>query len=355
MMFFKAIRIGSELNLHRCITKMPHSKQDCYERTRLYFLVYIVDHHSSLTHGRPPMTRELPSSNAPRTLLQGRFSTVKDLSLVSQMELWSTSSRVFDVFGADIEGILDPLKSMELRRLANAFEEWHAEWLEILTVRDMTERFYQLSQYMCTLYYSSAKLYLFSHAFRGPAQRDLTPPVAITSGLDDIAQRAVEEAFSIIRSVLASPESNRSTPGDLPCYFTTVTAFASVVLLRASSQTQSHYVADRKEVLQTLHQLIDFVQGRLFGPDISIHPLLGIANSLKVAVDSISEANPNSIAGNGINQAIEFSSLDFDLFGQDLFGFGFADNHSPMDWLSFPSPVGPNRVHSRIFEGYEKI
>ncbi|KAK0509191.1 hypothetical protein JMJ35_008562 [Cladonia borealis] len=92
-----AARIAGELNLHRCITKMPHTKKICYDRSRLHFLVYICDHHCSLSHGRPPMTREIKAVKSLRAL---KFSTAADLDLISQVELWSISTQVFDSFGA---------------------------------------------------------------------------------------------------------------------------------------------------------------------------------------------------------------------------------------------------------------
>lgn len=84
----EAVRMAAELNLHRCISKMPHTKRECYERTLLYFMVYICDHHCSLSHGRPPMTRDLRSLKSPRAPLQSEFSAPSDLKLISQVELW---------------------------------------------------------------------------------------------------------------------------------------------------------------------------------------------------------------------------------------------------------------------------
>lgn len=98
-----AVRISTELDLHRCITKMPHTKRECIERTRLYFLVYICDHQCALIHGRPPMMREFQSLKSPKVFLQSSLSTPDDLQLISLVELWSVSSRVFDLFGADVE------------------------------------------------------------------------------------------------------------------------------------------------------------------------------------------------------------------------------------------------------------
>ena len=101
-----AVRIATQINLHRCITKIPHAKKACYIRTRLYFLVYICDHHFSVAYGRPPMTREFDTLSPPRAFLDSEFANEADARIVSQLEIWSISSRVHDTFGVDTETMI---------------------------------------------------------------------------------------------------------------------------------------------------------------------------------------------------------------------------------------------------------
>src|ERR1700761_7737052 len=109
--------MAADLNLHRCITKMPHTKTQCYERTRLYFLVYMCDQHCSLIYGRPPITREYRSLNSPRTFLRSRLCTAEDVKLIGQVDFWSISSRVFDIFGADTEAPITKQRATALESL----------------------------------------------------------------------------------------------------------------------------------------------------------------------------------------------------------------------------------------------
>jgi hypothetical protein len=279
------------------------------------------------------MTRELRSLKAPRALLQGAFSTPSDLILISQMELWSISSRVFDIFGADIESSFVRNKSAELEQLSGAYDRWRQEWVQVLTLRDALDQF---AQHMFDLYYHSAKLYLFSHVFRGPTQRDAEAPVT-TNGMDSLAQCAIENALSIIRCV-SDGNINRVQLGNLPCYFGTVTAFASILLLRASGQAQSLYGVKKEEVFQCLHRLTESIQCSLVVTH-PVHPLLSIANSLEIAIGGQHQTGRDGVDCCGAEKPID-SSLDFELFGEDLFGLSFLDNHD--DWLAFPGPVGPD-------------
>jgi hypothetical protein len=49
------------------------------------------------------MMREIQSLKDAKVFLQSSLSTADDSRLISLVELWSVSSRVFDLFGADIE------------------------------------------------------------------------------------------------------------------------------------------------------------------------------------------------------------------------------------------------------------
>jgi hypothetical protein len=157
--------MANDLNLHRCITKMPHTKTKCYERTRLYFLVYICDHHCSLIYGKPSLTREFESLKTPKAFLGSEFCTPADAKLISQIELWSISSRVFDVFGADIEASITNERVAELESLNRSFDLCRAN---AIANKDSSGIF---SQQLFDLYIHCAKLYLFSHTFRGYSQR----------------------------------------------------------------------------------------------------------------------------------------------------------------------------------------
>lgn len=267
-----AVRIAGELNLHRCITKMPHTKEICYDRTRLHFLVYICDHHCSLSHGRPPMTREIKALKSPRALLDSKFSTAADLDLISQVELWSISTQVFDTFGAATDRTFVHSRLAELEHFSDAYEAWRCEWLEVLGTRLNLS---QTSKAVLDMYFHSARLYLSSHVFRGPAQYH-SQPHSTPKPMEGVASGAVQSALSIVQGM--SELSERRACPNLPFYFCTVTAFASVFLLRGP-----WHMSEKDRALQCLHCLTSL----LLGPPALIHhthPLSSIAKSLIPAI-----------------------------------------------------------------------
>ncbi|KIN08940.1 hypothetical protein OIDMADRAFT_153565 [Oidiodendron maius Zn] len=327
-----AVRIAAELNLHRCITKMPHNKMECYERTRLYFLVYICDHHCSLSHGRPPLTREFYSLKAPRAFLKGGCSTHHDLALISHVELCSITSRVFDTFGADIQSSSVGDKSAELGHLSSAYDRWRQEWIGVLTIRNVPNTF---ARHMFDLYYHSAKLYLFSHVFRGPAQQDDMESIT-TNGMDRVAQHAIENALSVIRCISDGNENQVWLVGNLPCYFGTVTAFAAVLLLRASWQAQYLLRVEKENIFKSLQRLTELIRESRIVIH-STHPLLSIANSLEIAIEDRHSSNCDNINGIESDNPID-SLIDFDIFIEDLFGPELLDNNN--ERLSLSGLIG---------------
>ncbi|KAF7530503.1 hypothetical protein PCG10_000003 [Penicillium crustosum] len=308
-----AVRISTELDLHRCITKMPHTKRACYDRTRLYWLVYLCDHHCSLIHGRPPLTRDFHSLRRPRDFLQSYYTNPSDLSLISQVELWSISSRVFDMFGADIECKATSQRSDKLEQLSDSYGGWLEEWLTMLSFTNASATF---SRRVFDLYFHSAKLYLFSHIFRGSSQDTKLPKAGAEggsdTGTDEFAHGAVRSALAIIKCIVDDDESS-SWLGKLPTYIGTMVAFACVCLVKVSVQ-QGPYDLQDEGIPGYLQRL---VQVLLLSPVVNhpTHPLLSIARSLETAA---------ALAGcvNGVNGQDSLASIDM----RDLdLDFGFFD------------------------------
>jgi Fungal specific transcription factor domain len=53
-----AVRIATELNLHRSFSKALKGEPGHVEAARLWYLLYVCDHHFSIAYGRPPVIHE---------------------------------------------------------------------------------------------------------------------------------------------------------------------------------------------------------------------------------------------------------------------------------------------------------
>ncbi|KAJ6114837.1 hypothetical protein N7486_000615 [Penicillium sp. IBT 16267x] len=98
-----AVRLASDINLHSGIYKVLKGDREGYLQARLYYLVYVCDHHFSIAYGRPPMSQEGFIIDSASRLLETKNATEEDARLISQVKEWSLLGQVFDSFGVDVD------------------------------------------------------------------------------------------------------------------------------------------------------------------------------------------------------------------------------------------------------------
>jgi hypothetical protein len=79
-----AVRIATEIQLHRSIFKALDGDRNHYLRTRLWYLVYVCDHHFSVAYGRPPMTRQCDAIRASLRFLDTEHAVEDDARLICE-------------------------------------------------------------------------------------------------------------------------------------------------------------------------------------------------------------------------------------------------------------------------------
>lgn len=255
------------------------------------------------------MTHEFGDSTIPRLLLQCKFSQCQqdDLSLVAQYELWSITTRVFDTFGADIERHSSAFVD-ELRHFESVYDTWLEDWMPVLSplthllTSASIDGSHHFAIYIVHISLLSAKLYLFPHVFRGPAQRQNEPPILAisTTELQHFAQKVVECASQIIQAVTHLAESGFPLQA-VPAHLGVMTAFASMILHR-TSQALHKYLAEvsrKLEIRHELRKLCDvlhkFLLSNSTGVDVSYPrtiPLVGRAHALET-LDTSGSPNEN--------------------------------------------------------------
>lgn len=267
------------------------------------------------------MTRPLRSLQNPRVLLQCEFSIPADLKLINQMELWMTSSRVLDTFGADVGSSFNEKRSAELGQLGDMYDKWRSEWMQRLMPVGGLD---QTSRQVFDLYYSSARLCLFTHVFRGSSKTQ-TEHAFAKQELAKYAGHAVESALSFIRCLI---DGNNALI--LPSYFSTITAFASVFLLGVCRRGQLSERVKADEVIQELHRLKQYLHSTLT-PTHQWHPLVAIAKGLENAI-------PNGQAANEMQSSAAMQP-SFNLNpAMNTFDFGPSPEHNH-SWMAFPCNI----------------
>lgn len=240
------------MNLHRGVSKSKHTcfektmpeKIACYVRTRTYLLVYVCDHHFSIAYGRAPMTREFTSLIAPSAYLEMEHAnTPDDFCLVAQVELWTILSRVFDTFGVNTDMAIPTEKMVDFRRFNIALESWRIDTNEKITSDADTKSI------DVTLHSYFAKLYLYTHAFRG-----VTITSAVPHDMEEFADSAVYTAQSLLRWLASSPDLQSHLRG-LPTYFATMVAASIVFLLKMAIKRPNNVRVDKDDTSSLLRQV----------------------------------------------------------------------------------------------------
>lgn len=249
-----AVRIATELQLHKSIFKAIQGDRQHYLRTRLYLLVYACDHHFSVAYGRPPMTRECEAVRNVRKFLECEHATEDDARLASQVLRWSICSNIFDTFGVDVDRPLSDAEVPELRRFSIALDSLRAEWADRFSPSAHVGNYPRKG---VGLQYHFAKLYLCSHAFRGAGLPLVKPRCHdVAMELDEIANAAFLAALAILRAVVSDPEIQTYLDG-LPTYFDTMIAFAAVFLLKVSTKYSALLQLDAREIRRLVGSLVE--------------------------------------------------------------------------------------------------
>lgn len=274
------------------------------------------------------MTTEFRSLKGPGAFLQSAFSSGADLNMISQVEFWSINRRIFHLFGSDIESSIVNERFIEIGRLNDALDKWHQDWCGMI-VEGNSGR----SQRLFDLYLHSAKLYLFSHVFRGPS---LAESPAGGSRSNDLSQHAADSALSILRGAV-DMDQGPTWLEQLPFYFGTMIAFACVCLIRTSLRENDIEDDRTNDILRYLHRLAQVLRQSQMA-DSSTHPLMNIARSLEAAVQERRRSTQHPPKDFNIDDAYDFA-FDFDLFANNPLNLSFPGAED--NWMFCPDQIAP--------------
>lgn len=260
------------------------------------------------------MTQEWRTLKEPTTFLHTRFSTHKDPGLISQVELWSITRNVFERFGADVESQLATKEPAELAKFTDTFDGWWHTWSGLLALGSQDT---DSSGNVQALYFHAAKLYLYSHIHRGSSSVEPIeqPEVA------DLHRRFRASALSVLREMVDRGTSLM----DLPSYFSTMLAFATVALVRSIREETTANHPEAQEIVRLLRRLTENLRAIKI-PEASSHPLVGVAKGMDQMAETLQIADHNFEIGADM-------TIDGDLFTEDIWNFDFTEFGG--NWMAF--------------------
>ncbi|KAM0568440.1 hypothetical protein D7B24_007291 [Verticillium nonalfalfae] len=224
-----AVRIATELNLHQFCAKALRDEPDHVEKARLWYFLYVCDHHFSIAYGRPPVIPEDVTISRHESFLQLPGIRQADFRLHSQVAIFVILSRAYHTFGPDRSRLVANDEFEALRRYESDMGHWRRMW-EPRLVPDPN-----ISQYPAKgvkLHYHFARLQIFSVCLRGltPTDQFLMSPER-RSFIDS----AISSASAALRLILNDPDMRRAVIG-VPLYLLTAMAYAAIFLMKVQSE-----------------------------------------------------------------------------------------------------------------------
>lgn len=230
------VRMATELNLHQAFFKAFHSpsppedREATLERARLWYLLYVLDHHFSIAYGRPPVTTEMQAIRETDVMLASPECTLSDRRVISQVALFRILSRAYDAFGLEAGRALgDDDETLIIHaRFLDDLRKYREHFRALLPMDEFVGGYSVIG---LDLHYHFCSMLLNSLALRG---RSMTSIGALPHRLRPLAFHAIESAHQILEIVLGEPDLRRALVG-VPLYLHAMIAFAVVFLIKMSA------------------------------------------------------------------------------------------------------------------------
>ncbi|KAI3396485.1 hypothetical protein diail_12105 [Diaporthe ilicicola] len=249
-----SIRMATELNLHHAFYEAfnddrnshgmtAEARKECLEKARLWYLLYVLDHQSSIAHGRPPMKSALRPIKDYELLLGSEDCTSSDTALLAQVTGLTILSRAFDHFGLEPKRIMAGSDDNVLNhlRFTEEVRAWKDRWHLVALAHDQDEggsshpahnAFYSRD---ITLQFLFSNLVLNSLVLRG---RPLDTLSELPVPLRPLALRAVDTGHAILQHFLDEPSYHDGIVG-MPLYMHSMIAFAVAFLTKLAHRWQA--------------------------------------------------------------------------------------------------------------------
>lgn len=228
------IRMATELNLHHAFYKafyapgLTETDRNSYiEKARVWYLLYVLDHHFSIAYGRPPVTAELLPIKEHTVFVNSSSTTPSDRRLISQVSLFVVMSKAYEIFGLEPDRVMnsDDASILTHMKFTEETRNWRDHWRNALSVDKFIGN-YPAKGVM--LHHGFSELVLNSLALRG---RQLENLEHLPLALRPLASRAIDAAHFILSFTMDEPAYRESLVG-IPLYLHSMIAFAAVFLIK---------------------------------------------------------------------------------------------------------------------------
>lgn len=256
------VRMATELNLHHAFYEAFHepsltaeTRKECLEKARLWYLLYVLDHMSSITFGRPACMSEMRPIRDLEMLLTSEYCSSADRALIAQVQGLVALARAFDFFGLEPKREMagDDASVLNHMRFTEDISSWSRRWLDNHNAEDFGLR--QGVQ----LHYHFSSLVLNSLVLRG---RPLDKISQLPGTLRPLALKAIEAAHEILQHFTSEP-AYREQIARMPLYLHSMIAFAVVFLMKMSRRWHEIgiTVSASERTIPLIEEVVRILQG----------------------------------------------------------------------------------------------
>ncbi|UPK91733.1 hypothetical protein LCI18_002668 [Fusarium solani-melongenae] len=226
-----AIRIATRLNHHLAyfsVVEHHSGQQEDIDKARLWYTLYIMDHHSSILYGRPAIISPNEEPHQQWELfIQVNGQQEVDLRMSSQVALYHIVAKVKDVFGGYSVKPVPEHCLPQLRGYFSELDRWYMVWGNRMPRNAHVGWFPRDG---AVLHYHFARLHLCSYIFRGMS---LESSATASVQVRDYASVAVTSATAVLETVLERDDLRTALVG-MPLYFQAMITFAAVFLIKTA-------------------------------------------------------------------------------------------------------------------------
>ncbi|CAN9200204.1 unnamed protein product [Alternaria alternata] len=225
-----AIRLAMRLNYHLAYYAVMKgvAEQEDIIKARLWYILYIHDHQSSIFNGRPAL---ISASEEPHqqweAFIRINENQEVDLRMSSQIALYHVTSKVRDVFGGDPSQGVPNHSLPQLRGYFAELDRWYMIWGNRMPRNAYVGWFPRDG---AILNYHFARLHLCSYVFRGLSLGSL-PSASVE--VQEFGRTAVTSAAAVL-SLAVERGDLRSALVGMPIYYHAMINFAAVFLIKAA-------------------------------------------------------------------------------------------------------------------------
>ncbi|KAE8446579.1 hypothetical protein EG329_011772 [Mollisiaceae sp. DMI_Dod_QoI] len=276
------IRMATELNLHHAFYEafyVPETseeeRRECLEKARLWYLLYVLDHQSSTSYGRPPVMAELRPIKDYEVLLNSLWCTAADRALIAQVTGNVILSKASDLFGLEPKRTMsgDDASVLNHMRFTEDVHAWKDKWVKLQELDTFTEE--HLSRGV-QLHHHFSNLVLNSLVLRG---RPMDTIQDLPVSLRPMALKAVQAAHSILQHFIDEPGDREDIVG-MPLYLYSMIAFAVVFLMKMSHRWHAIGITidATSQTIPLVEAIIQLLRGYKAGAN---HMVFSMANGFE--------------------------------------------------------------------------